>query len=459
MTRTTAEKIIESMMITIDGPAGSGKSTTAREVALRLNLFHIDTGAMYRAVTLKALGAETALDDPDELGRIADVARIEFVESDGAPRRVMLDGEDVTEEIRSQRVTDAVSVVSSHAPVRKAMVRKQRALADRGGVCLEGRDIGSVVLPSAHVKVYVDASVDVRAQRRRRELKDKGVSRSLEEVRKDIIERDRRDSTREVSPLRIPVGAQIIDTTRMSIDEQVDAVVATAQRVAERIAGLIPEQKGRNPFAKRRPYFAIWHSGALVLLKLIWGLRVVRKEKTDYTENFIYAGNHRSNTDPPIVSASIPREVYFVAKTSLFKHAPFRWMISSFNALPIRRTGFDRAAMDRFLSLIQQGKNILMFPEGSRSRTGQLGKAKAGIGFLALKSGCTVVPVYVEGSNRLRGAIFRRPHLTVIHGRPIRLTDPDISKLQDPDHFRDFGDMVMAAIQALRDEYYRQRQP
>ncbi len=217
------------LLIAIDGPAGAGKSATARELAVRLGLPYLDTGAMYRAVALVAqrAGLGPELDDG---GRRAVVGLAERlgVSFSGDPRaqRVMLDGEDVTEALRAPEVSQMASVVSAIPEVRREMVRRQRELAARTGGVVEGRDIGTVVFPDATLKVFLTAEPEVRARRRLDELARRGVVASWEDVLEDQRERDRRDSTRRDSPLRPAEGAVIVDTSRLNLAEVVDAVVA-----------------------------------------------------------------------------------------------------------------------------------------------------------------------------------------------------------------------------------------
>lgn len=213
------------LTVAVDGPAGSGKSTVARAVAARLRLPHIDTGAMYRAVTLKALRA--GVDAGDAAG-LAGLLAVTDVDLDGG--RVWLDGADVSAEIRGEAVTAQVSQVSAQPVVREWMLERQRRLvAERGGV-MEGRDIGTVVLPEADCKVFLTASPEERARRRAAELGVSGTGASAEQVLAEIRERDGRDAGRAMSPLRVAEGATVIDSTGLSIDEVVDAIVAAAER-------------------------------------------------------------------------------------------------------------------------------------------------------------------------------------------------------------------------------------
>lgn len=211
-------------VVAIDGPAGSGKSTVARAVARRLGLAYLDTGAMYRSVTFAALRDGLDPGDADAVARLSERIELALVPAAGAAEldRVLVDGADVTAEIRSSDVTGAVSTVAANPQVRRELVRRQREwAATRGGGVLEGRDIGTVVFPDADLKVYLTASDHERATRRNRELGDVGH----DAVAADLARRDRIDRSRSASPLAVADGAVTIDTTGRSIDDIVDEVV------------------------------------------------------------------------------------------------------------------------------------------------------------------------------------------------------------------------------------------
>ncbi len=224
---------MKKLVIAIDGPAASGKSTTARLAAERLGYLHIDTGAMYRAVTLKVLRAGISPEDERAVARLLDSTHV-ALRKEGAVLQVELDGEEVTSDIRSEAVTRAVSAVSMLRAVRDAMVREQRRMGEQGGIVLEGRDIGTVVFPDADLKFFMTAALDARARRREKDLVDVGVQRSADELRREIEERDRRDSTRAESPLKMAPDAIELDTTNLSVDEQVAVVVARAEELLRR---------------------------------------------------------------------------------------------------------------------------------------------------------------------------------------------------------------------------------
>jgi len=212
-------------VIAIDGPAGSGKSTVAKLVAQRLGFLYIDTGAMYRALTLKALRIKADLSDEAKLGSLARATEIELKQSGGS-LKVYLDGKDVTGQIRTPEVTNNVKYIARTKAVRECMVVKQRKLGEEGGAVMEGRDIGTVVLPNADKKFYIDASFDIRVARRYEELKEVGPAVTEEEIKKDLKVRDESDFSRAIGPLKKADDAILIDTTDLTIEGVVDKVLS-----------------------------------------------------------------------------------------------------------------------------------------------------------------------------------------------------------------------------------------
>lgn len=210
------------VIVAIDGPAGAGKSTIARTVAARLGCVYIDTGAMYRAVALWALRCGTAWSDMHRLEQLAAESDIALT----AGGRILLNGEDVSEAIRNPGVSQGASKIAVVAGVRRAMVAKQRAIAEGQSAVMEGRDIGTVVFPEAQVKVYLDATPETRARRRVLELAAKGLPANEEEIAAEMRQRDARDSSRADSPLRQAPDATYLDSSGLSIDDVVEAVLA-----------------------------------------------------------------------------------------------------------------------------------------------------------------------------------------------------------------------------------------
>jgi cytidylate kinase len=222
------------MIIAIDGPAGSGKSTVARGLARRLGFTYLDSGAMYRVVTLAALESGTDLADGEVLGRLAAGSEIELREREGEGAQVLLDGRDVSEEIRTPGVTGASSEVAAHPQVRRAMLEKQRGLIAQGDWVVEGRDIGTVVAPDAALKVFLTAAPAERARRRAEELRRRGIEVEAEDVHRAIEQRDMLDSTRSAAPLRQAEDAVTIDTTGLDADRVIDEVAVLAEQAASK---------------------------------------------------------------------------------------------------------------------------------------------------------------------------------------------------------------------------------
>ena len=215
------------LVIAIDGPAGAGKSTIAARLAHKLGYINLESGAMYRALALKAIRSDTSFDDEPALLHLAENSRIQLQPTSNA-NRVLLDGLDVSSRIRERDVTEAASRVSVHPKVRQWMVARQRTLGEGGGVIMEGRDIGTKVFPDADVKIFLDAQPEVRQSRR---ILQRGAEEDREQARREaaaLLERDMRDRTRTVSPLVPAEDAEIIDSSHMSVDE----VVARAEQLA-----------------------------------------------------------------------------------------------------------------------------------------------------------------------------------------------------------------------------------
>lgn len=211
------------MIVAIDGPAGSGKSTTAKGVADRLGFLYLDTGAMYRAATAAVLSASIDVNDKSAVSRCIGTVDIDFAPEDD---QILLNGEDVTDVIRGREVTQHVSAVSAYPEVRERMVAMQRSIAGHRDSVVEGRDIGTVVFPNADIKFFLIARLEERAKRRRKDLAKLGVEQTVSEIVKDLQRRDAFDSSRSVSPLLKADDAIEVDTTSLTAEEQIDLIVS-----------------------------------------------------------------------------------------------------------------------------------------------------------------------------------------------------------------------------------------
>ena len=221
---------MERFAIAIDGPAGSGKSTAAKETAKRLGMVYVDTGAMYRTVALACMRAGVSVSD--EAAALSVLNRIDMrIEPEQGGQRIFLDGKDVTAEIRTPEIGKGASEVAAFRKVRERLVEIQQELARKYPVVMDGRDIGTVVLPDAELKIYLDAGVEERARRRQGELREQGKTEELYEVMEKIRQRDEADKTREHSPLRMANDAILLDSTGMSAEEVVQAILAEAEKL------------------------------------------------------------------------------------------------------------------------------------------------------------------------------------------------------------------------------------
>lgn len=227
-------------VVAIDGPAGAGKTTITRQVAARLGYVYVDTGAIYRTVALAAEERDVSWSDPAALGALAgELAEMDAIQlesdADGG-QRVLLRGRDVSQAIRTQHIASGASKVSAVPAVRDALLAMQRKAGAEGGVVLEGRDIGTIVFPDAEAKFFLTASVEVRAQRRVKEMLERGQPADLDTISREVIERDERDSQRAVAPLKRADDAVLVDSSSLSIAQVVDGIVTQVEEVERRLA-------------------------------------------------------------------------------------------------------------------------------------------------------------------------------------------------------------------------------
>lgn len=451
----------QGLVIAVDGPSASGKSATARLAAGALGYRYIDSGAMYRAVTLKA--AREGLKEEGEIVDMLSRTRIEFSDGKDGPR-TFLDGIDVSSEIRTPDVTARIAPISEMAAVRAVLVDWQRVLGRGGGVVMDGRDIGTVVFPDADVKVYLTADPQERASRRLRELAGKGIEASLDDVKRDLVERDLRNASRQHGPDRQADDAVLLDCTGLTLDQQVEAVVSLAvSRGARRLdrAGCVQEKTQRTRLqgdvvsARIRPVSSIFYRFCRrivwLLLKTLLRIRVEGVQSLPREGGVILAGNHTSFVDPPLVGICVQRELSFLAKKELFQIPILGGILPHLNVIPVNREGMTRQTLKKAVEILRQGKTILVFPEGTRSKTGDLGRAKAGIGFLAAASECQVVPVAISGTYRLWRTVARRRQVLVRFGEPMIPLDPGANSSRKGG-YQLVGDHLMQQIAAMRSQ-------
>ena len=403
------------MIIAIDGPSGTGKSTVAKGVATRLGFVYFDTGAMYRSFAWKVLQAGVSPLDEKSLQKLVSHFRFEIKTDPTGEKHYLVDEVDVSSKIRSQEITALSSQISVYSFVRQSMVEIQRRYGHNANVVFEGRDMGTVVFPDAELKFFLTARSEVRATRRYHELllkfPDLGPSLSVEQIQREIEERDYKDSTRTISPLRQAEDAIRIDTSDISAHQVIDRIVGfyyltMQKKTKSRIGG------------------AYWFVDHLVrvLLKVFYRIRVYGKSHVRPGAAVI-AANHVSFFDPPVISVSCPEEVHFLARDRLFEIPIFGRVIRKLNSHPVSRDSSDAKTFRMIIQLLQEGKKIILFPEGSRSLNGELQNFERGLAFLVFKAKCAVIPVYIDGVYQIwkRGARFPRPfgRIRCVFGSPI----------------------------------------
>ena len=420
------------LIVTIDGPAGAGKTTAARRLAERLGYTLIPTGAMYRAIALSVMRAGVSPDDAPALAR--HLATVDVTVEDG---KVRLNGEDVTQAIRAQDVGQLTSLLTTRREVRDLATPLQRRAAEAGGVVLEGRDTGTVVCPDADVKFFLTASLESRARRRHAELEAQGIAADLDEVRDEIKDRDRQDTTRALAPLMKAPDAIELDTSDLSAGEVVERMMAavTTRRVT----------------AQRSWFYSVCQPIALAIMRLLWRVEGRGTQHVPARGPVLIVSNHSSVLDPPFVGGVAPRQLTFLAKAELFEVPLFGRLIHALNARPVRREGSDAGALRVALRALERGAALLVFPEGTRGDEGRLREPKPGAALLAVLSGAPVVPVLVQGSGRAwpRGRRLPRPAKVVVtFGPALRFERPVGGDRKD--HYDSVSRQMMSAIARLQ---------
>jgi cytidylate kinase len=415
-------------VLAIDGPAGAGKSATSRGVAKRLGLLHVDSGAMYRAAAWVALRKGANLDLEADVLRAIDGVRFE-----ASAEGLRCDGRLVEAEIRTAEAGDAASRVAVHRGLRGRLVAIQRSLARAPGIVMEGRDIGTVVFPRASLKIFLSASAEVRARRRYRELTGRGESADLAAIETMIRDRDRRDESRAESPALPAPDAIPLDTSDLTLEEQTEIVGRWAE------LGL----RGPGPTT---PFYWFGSRFVKAFSRTFLKFRIEGLDHVPRSGPLIAACNHISFWDPPLVGSNFPRVLHFVAKAELFENKVFGAMLRGYNSIPIQRGTRARAGLLGAEEVLNEGGAVLIFPEGTRNKSGALMPPRAGIGRLAVVTRSPVLPVRISGSNQIRRSLRRQTLVRIVIGTPLV---PPVRPDPDRTAMNAFALRVMEAIAAL----------
>lgn len=421
--------------IAIDGPAASGKSSVAQRVADHFGYLMVNSGEMYRAFTWQVLKEGVSPRDPAAMVDLLQRTAFSFGVRDQRST-VAVNGVEPGEELRSEAVNAAVSPVSAVPEVRARLVEEQRRFAALGNVVAEGRDIGTVVFPDSKYKFYLDARGEVRARRRG----NQGLT-------DDIRERDQIDSTRATGPLRAAEDARVIDTSYLTLDE----VVAKVIRILTD-AGLKPEART----ARAEPPVTLYYYARMACrigLSALYQVERYGVENTLFPGGALVASNHISFLDPPLVGSQLDEGIYYLARKTLFKHWPMSWLLPRIHAVPVDQQKSDLASLRESIRLVQEGKKLLIFPEGHRSSDGRLQPPLRGVGLLIAKTQVPVIPVRVFGTFDVFPNSAKVPRLhgkvRVVYGKPLRFSAAEIAA-RGKEGTAEVARQVMAAIAALQ---------
>lgn len=421
----------------LDGPSGAGKSTIAKTLAKRLGYVYVDTGAMYRAIGLYAVqhGADTSKKE-DVVPLLSDISvELKYIEDS---QRVILNGEDVSDEIRTPEISMAASNVSAIPEVRAFLLDLQRDIASKNNIIMDGRDIGTVILPNADVKVFMTASAEERARRRFEELTAKGQDVVYDDILRDINQRDYNDSHRATAPLKKADDAVEIDTTNMSIDEVVD-------KIEELIDAAIRKDFKEIPAWRRIPY-ALLRFVLSIPFKLIFNIQYEGLENMPKSGSVIIAGNHQAWFDPILIAIKIKYISSYMAKAELFRIPILNLAIMLVHGFPTKRVSTNVSSISNAEKYIRKGYNLTIFPEGTRSKDGKLLKAKSGVALIASRCGVPVYPVGISFKRRLHF----RSKITVRFGKPLSPEELKINSMSKTD-LRAAGERIMSRIGELVD--------
>lgn len=444
------------MIITIDGPSGTGKTTVARTLAERLGFVYFDTGAMYRALTWCVLEHAIDIHDDIAMNQLLENFSFNIQETEGQ-KKYFVGDKDVTNVIRSEPVTSHVSAVAALKIVRDALLKIQHRFAQGRNVVFEGRDLGTVVFRNAELKIFLTADPEIRAQRRFLELLEKqpgSKNYDKQTVLADLQRRDALDMNRAVAPLKCPPDAYSIDTSVFSIEQVVDQIASYVCK--ERMDKCRrSSRKDTQDISKKGGWF---YRFVLFLAKCFYKLFYHHKVYggSHFCEGgAIIAANHVSHLDPPALAISSPEEIHFLAKEGLFKPFLFGSVIRALNAHPVTGGAGNVAVFKIIGTLLNEGKKVLLFPEGKRAEKEELGPLKSGIALLVSRSKAAVIPAYVHGTfsiwNRKRAFPKLCGKTACVFGSPIRWSEWE--HLDKREAQEKFTARLAQAIQQLKQWY------
>lgn len=396
--------------IAIDGPGGAGKSSVAKAVSKALGIIYVDTGALYRNIGLFML--ESGIDPKDAEKVVPALENLSLeMKFESGRQIILLNGADRGDEIRTPEASMAASAVSAIPAVRDFLLDIQRNTAKKNSVIMDGRDIGTVILPNAEVKIFLTASPKARAERRYKELLAKGQQVSYDQVYLEMVQRDKQDSTRDVAPCVKAKDAILVDNSKLSEAETVEKIIKIVKKKS----------------SDKTPFYTFATGVVRPFYRLLFNVQVVGKENVPKEGGILLCPNHIGALDVISIGAATKRQITCIAKKELFSVPILGMLIKALGAVKIDRGGADVGAIKTAVSAIQRGKAVTIFPQGHRypGVNPSTTNIKHGAGLIAYHAKCDVVPVCI---NIKKGeySLFRRTE--VIFGEPIKYSDLGFSQ-------------------------------
>ena len=388
--------------IAIDGPSGAGKSSVAKAVSKALGIIYVDTGALYRNIGLYML--DKGIDPTDAEKVVAALPDVHLeLKFENGKQLILLNGVDRGDDIRTPEGSMAASAVSAIPAVRDFLLETQRNTARKNSVIMDGRDIGTVILPDEEVKIFLTASSKARAYRRYKELTEKGQDVTLKQVYDDMVQRDKNDATRDVAPCVPAKDALRLDNSKLSEAQTVEKILK------------IVKKKTKNTY----PLYSFLKPIVAPIFRLIFNVRVIGKENVPSEGGVLLCPNHIAAIDVISIGAVCPRQITCIAKKEAFSIPVIGSIIKGLGAVKIDRGGADVGAIKAAVSAIENGKTVTIFPQGHRCpgvdpKTTQI---RHGAGLIAYHAKCDIIPVCIN----IKGAkysLFRRTE--IIFGKPIK---------------------------------------
>ena len=395
--------------IAIDGPGGAGKSSLAKAVAKKLGIIYVDTGALYRTIGVYMLshGVDTS-DEAEVTARLPEIS-LEMKFEDGK-QIILINGSTVGEEIRTPEASMAASAVSAIGSVREFLLMTQRSIAESNSVIMDGRDIGTVILPYAEVKIFLTASPEARAKRRYQELVAKGIETTYEQVFEEMATRDKNDSTRAIAPCVQAEDAILLDNSNLTAEGTVDAVIKIVKAAEKK-----RNKKGSGLYMFLRFIVAPFY-------RFFARVHVVGKENIPKNGGAVICCNHIGINDIFLLGTVFPRQIHFLAKKEWFSVPVMKSLFKALGAVKLDRGGKDVGALKNAVKLARDGKTIAIFPQGHRYPGVNPADTpiKSGVGLIAYHAHCNVIPVCLKTKD-VKYKFLRK--IEIIFGKPLKYSD------------------------------------